>query len=236
MEYTLERLKIEQIVVTERYARDTSQWDKLRSFWHPDNSQTSLKISWFSGTIDKYVTDIRTTSGLHPQWKNKGKHSKGLFSKHIIAPVDVTSTSYLVPFSLFPILLQVALLIQVHGDRALCEAHGELQSRPTLHYETYDFCSTATFLIKLVRVGAHWKIISFESIYNTDNIVPLFEDHQMSRYPTLTCPRESYRHLHYVVEKTQGYKLDGNLPGWDRPKEALMLLEQARKWTLQNGK
>jgi len=79
MEYTLERLKIEQIVVTERYARDTSQWDKLRSFWHPDNSQTSLKISWFSGTIDKYVTDIRTTSGL-----------------------STSPVSYLIPYSLFP--------------------------------------------------------------------------------------------------------------------------------------
>jgi hypothetical protein len=91
MEYSLERLKIEQIVVTERYVSDTSQWDKLRSFWHPDSWQTNLKISWFNGTIDQYITELRTTDGINPQMKKKTKHVMGL-SKHIVHPVDVTST------------------------------------------------------------------------------------------------------------------------------------------------
>src|SRR5271168_3661457 len=99
MEYPLERLKIEQIVVSEGYARDTSQWDKLRSFWHPDDWQTSLKISWFSGTIDKYITELRATAGINPEMKKQNKHLMGL-SRHIIHPVDVTSTPPTSPFSL----------------------------------------------------------------------------------------------------------------------------------------
>jgi len=205
---------------------------------HSGTLTTRKQVSKYLGSAE-LLTSMSLTFVPHQVFILNGK-TKANISRGCLASISLhlstSPVSYLIPYSLSPILLLLALLIQVHGDRALCEAHGELQSRPTLHYEKYDFCSTATLLIKLVRVGADWKIISFECIYNTDNIVPLFEDHQTSRYPTLTCPRESYRHLHYVVEKTQGYKLDGNLPGWDRPKEALILLEQARKWTVQNGK
>jgi len=51
----------------------------------------------------------------------------------------------------------------------------------------------------------------------------------------LQYPRESCRYLDFSVEKTQGYKMDGNLPGWDRPKEAVMVLKEARKWALEEG-
>src|SRR5271170_7951713 len=43
--YALERLKVEQVVVTERYSRDTAQWDKMRAFWHPRDEQTCVKIT-----------------------------------------------------------------------------------------------------------------------------------------------------------------------------------------------
>jgi len=99
MEYVLERLKIEQIVVTEQYARDTLQWEKLRSFWHPDPHvcRTSLKYSWFNGTIDKYITELRTTRGINPEMKKDKKssnqHVMGL-AQHAVNPVDATSTSH----------------------------------------------------------------------------------------------------------------------------------------------
>jgi hypothetical protein len=58
-EYVLERLKIEQIVVTERYCRDTAQWDKLRSFWHPIDENTLVKITWFNETIEEHIAGSR---------------------------------------------------------------------------------------------------------------------------------------------------------------------------------
>ena len=90
MEYSLERLKIEQIVVTERYSLDTLQWEKMRSFWHPDASQTSLKISWFNGTIDRYITENRNGPSINVGFKSQSKHIPKRF-KHVITPVDVTS-------------------------------------------------------------------------------------------------------------------------------------------------
>jgi len=91
-----------------------------------------------------------------------------------------------------------------------------------------DFSCNATFLIKLVSVAGEWKIVSFECIYNNDDIATLANLGE--RRFDMKVKRESYKCLAYVVQKTQGHKLDENLPGWDRPKEAMQVLDEARKW------
>jgi len=118
----------------------------------------------------------------------------------------------------------------VHGDRALCEVYGEIRSRPTLYRTKYDFSCNATFLVKLVSVAGEWKIVSFECIYNNDDIATLANLGE--RGFDMKVKRESYKCLAYVVEKTQGHKLDENLPRWDRPKEAMQVLDEARKWII----
>lgn len=80
-EYALERLKIEQIIVTERYCRDTAQWDKLRSFWHPNDDNTLVMITWFNGTIEEHIAGSR----------DMGQKAGLSTVKHKIHPVDVTS-------------------------------------------------------------------------------------------------------------------------------------------------
>jgi hypothetical protein len=89
--YALDRLKVEQIVVTERYCRDTAQWTKLRNFWHPDPEKTSLKITWFKGTIDGHIM------GSHAMAKRLMKKPGVGTVKHIINPVDVLSIHPFIP-------------------------------------------------------------------------------------------------------------------------------------------
>jgi hypothetical protein len=84
-DYSLDRLKVEQTVVTERYCRDSGQWEKMRAFWHPDDSKTRIKITWFNGTIDGHINgskDMAEKGGLQAV-------------KHLINPVDVTSIVHL---------------------------------------------------------------------------------------------------------------------------------------------
>jgi hypothetical protein len=103
MDFSLERLRIEQIVMTERYCRDSAQWEKMRTFWHPDAAETNLKITWFNGTIEGHIAGSRVMA-----------EKKGLGSvRHVILPVDVTSTC----------IRCVADI--VHGDKAVCEAYGQ---------------------------------------------------------------------------------------------------------------
>jgi hypothetical protein len=38
--------EIKSLLVRERYYRDTNQWEKLRSSYHPDASRTHIDITW----------------------------------------------------------------------------------------------------------------------------------------------------------------------------------------------
>jgi len=56
----------------------------MRAFWHPDDSKTSVKITWFSGTIEGHIEgskDMAERGGLTNV-------------KHFIHPVDVTSNPF----------------------------------------------------------------------------------------------------------------------------------------------
>ena len=46
MEKLLTELEIKNLIVRERYYRDTAQYQNLRDCWHPDEAQTRIKISW----------------------------------------------------------------------------------------------------------------------------------------------------------------------------------------------
>ena len=211
-EFSRERLKIEQIVRTERYSRDTAQWEKLRSFWYPDAEKTNIKITWFKGTIDGHIAGSRAMA-------NKASLSS---VKHIINPVDVTSIWF----------IYLRWLFIVHEDRALCEAYGQINTRPTLEGIQYDLSSSATFMIKFLRLNGEWKIISLECIYDKDNLVPVVC--LPTRPLSINYPRESYKCLAHVLSVTGGYTVDPDLPGWDKPDQAQRLLKDARDWVAQS--
>jgi hypothetical protein len=42
----LDELEIRNLVVRERFYRDTHQWPKLRQSYHPDATKTHIRISW----------------------------------------------------------------------------------------------------------------------------------------------------------------------------------------------
>ncbi|KAK5046467.1 hypothetical protein LTR84_008270 [Exophiala bonariae] len=78
LEHVLDDLEIKSLLIRERYYRDTCQWDKLRSCYHPDASKTFIDISWFTGDIDGFVTGSRAMS------------QGGVGAIHTINPVEVT--------------------------------------------------------------------------------------------------------------------------------------------------
>jgi hypothetical protein len=47
----LTKFQIQSLLVQERYYRDTLQWEKLRQCWHPDPTQTNIKISWYGSSL-----------------------------------------------------------------------------------------------------------------------------------------------------------------------------------------
>jgi hypothetical protein len=122
-------------------------------------------------------------------------------------------------------------LIEVAGDRALCEAYGTINTRTSFGETEYDLSSSATFLFRLVRVEddcADWKIISLECVYDKDNLVPVVNGPKEPL--VIEYPRESYKCLATVLGKSGRYEVDPDLPGWDKPAEAQAVLLAARNW------
>jgi hypothetical protein len=128
--------------------------------------------------------------------------------------------------------LFIRRLILVHGDRAMCEAYGSINSRSTLLGTEYDTTNSATYIVKLVRVQGEWKIISLECIYDKDNLIPVITP---PKEPLKTdFPRESYKCLGFILETIGGYRVGENLPRWDRPEQAVHILEKARDWVAKH--
>jgi len=113
----------------------------------------------------------------------------------------------------------------------MCESYGEIIGRAMLDGIDYDMRSSGTFIVKLIRLSGEWKIVSLECVYDKDNLVPIQAQKSLPGGPLeIDFPRESYKGLAYVLQKLGGYRIDENLPGFDRPEKALELLEKSRNW------
>ncbi|KAL2784640.1 hypothetical protein BJX64DRAFT_286420 [Aspergillus heterothallicus] len=77
MDTFLTESEIKSLLVRERYYRDTNQWEKLRSSYHPDASRTHIDITWFQGDIDGFVAGSRAMA------------TGGTGALHSISPVEV---------------------------------------------------------------------------------------------------------------------------------------------------
>ncbi|KAJ5115786.1 hypothetical protein N7456_000134 [Penicillium angulare] len=73
----LAEFEIKSLLVRERFYRDTCQWQNLRDSYHPDSSQTSIKITWFAGDIDGFVAGSKKMS------------AGGTNATHTICPIEI---------------------------------------------------------------------------------------------------------------------------------------------------
>ncbi|KAF9887165.1 hypothetical protein FE257_010419 [Aspergillus nanangensis] len=78
LEKALVENEIKSLLVRERYYRDTNQWEKLRSCYHPDASKTHIDITWYQGDVDGFVSGSRAMS------------TGGTGALHSISPVEVS--------------------------------------------------------------------------------------------------------------------------------------------------
>jgi len=110
-----------------------------------------------------------------------------------------------------------------------CEAYGSINIRPILDDVA---SSSATFIVKLVRLYEVWRIVSLERLYDKDYLIPVVNP--PTKPLRIDFPRESYKCLGYLLDKLGGYKVNENLPGWDRPDEAMHLLQKSGDWVTKN--
>jgi hypothetical protein len=121
-------------------------------------------------------------------------------------------------------------LVRLAGDRAVASLGGSIDIPAKIDGVEAQLSSHARFLYRAERRADIWKISAFDAVYVRDELVAAIPG-QTIQVPAseLTRFRTSYRMLSYVLS-TQGYKVNPDLPGDDRPDIVQALEKEVFDW------
>jgi hypothetical protein len=124
-------------------------------------------------------------------------------------------------------------LVWVKNDKAVSITLATIQARTIINGHLLELHSDAKLLYRTQKNDGIWRIISMEGIYEKDALVPVSPNPEIA-IPTeeIAKFRSSYAHLSYVLSQ-EGYVIDSNLPGIDRPELVNELYEAADQWLNQ---
>lgn len=123
--------------------------------------------------------------------------------------------------------------IRVRDNRAISEAFCLVTSSLTVNGIDYELASYMRLFTRLQKLSdsAEWRLLSLESSYVRDRLVPTFPTFDANLLLPITddirAYPKSYRHLALVMS-IRGLKPRPNLPHEDAPESVRRLLDQNR--------
>lgn len=133
---------------------------------------------------------------------------RGVLATHRLAPIGVT----------------------LAGDRALAWLTAIIDIPVTAAGVEALLSSVARFVYRAERRDEVWRLAGFDAIYRRDELAPRVPGQTVTIDPAALAPfRPSYRLLSWTLAQ-EGYAIDGNLPGEDRPDLVAALTEELEGW------
>jgi SnoaL-like domain len=138
--------------------------------------------------------------------------------------IDMARRNVLAKHRLGPVLVRLA------GNRAVASLSAIIDIPAMLSGVEVQLSSYARFLYRIERRAERWRIFGFDAIYLRDELT--------TAIPGLSLPvtladvagfRPSYRMLSYLLT-SQGYDVNPNLPGEDRPETTAALNRELYGW------
>ncbi|KAH8817346.1 hypothetical protein F5884DRAFT_779125 [Xylogone sp. PMI_703] len=190
------------LVKRERWYRDTAQWENLRNVYHPDGSKTSIKITWFNGTIDDFILRSVDMAG------------RGTHAIHTIQPVEISVSndfSRAISESMSSIMIRFS--------------YGSVQYDCT---SWVRFISRFEYLENKWRMCTLDAIYIRDQIAPA---IPGYrdEDQKIKEEIEIAGYRDSYKGISFTLEKS-GFMVAQDLPGVDKPESVTEFMEQQRHW------
>jgi len=122
--------------------------------------------------------------------------------------------------------------IWINHGKAVAIMMATIQSRSDIGGYPLELWSDAKIVFRVQKNDEQWYIKSMECIYEKDSLVPVYPNSRATLdTDELSNFRESYACLSYVLSKN-GYEINGDLPGLDRPELVEKLYKEADEWLM----
>jgi hypothetical protein len=161
---------------------------------------------------------------FHPDSKIRVSWFRGNGPDFVKGSIDMARRKVLAKHRLGPI--RVAL----SGDRAVATMSAIIDIPTKLDGIEMNLLSYTRFVYRTERRDGPWRIYSFDAIYLRDELTPAVPGHSISIDPDELQPfRPTYRLLSHGLSR-QGYKIDNDLAGEDRPDLVQALMREVYSW------
>jgi hypothetical protein len=161
---------------------------------------------------------------FHPDSKVRITWFTGSGPDFVAGSIDMARRGVLAKHRLGPVL------VALNGERAVATLGGIIDIPVRVHDVPAILSAYGRFLYRVERRAGQWRLMSFECIYQRDELTPAIPGQ------TLVVPAEAvaqfrpaYRMLAYHLH-LNGYTVDPDLAGEDRPETVSALLADAYAW------
>jgi hypothetical protein len=149
---------------------------------------------------------------------------RGNGADFVTGSIDMARRGVLAKHRLGPIAVNLA------GDRAVASMSAIIDIPTKLQGVDFTLSSHTRFLYRVERREGRWGIHSFDAIYVRDELTPAIPGHSITiNLEDLKRFRPTYRLLSYCMT-LQGYEVDMDLAGEDRPESVQALNQELYGW------
>lgn len=122
------------------------------------------------------------------------------------------------------------ILVSLNGTRAVGAMPSIIDLPVKLHGIEFILSAHARFLYRAEKRSDDWRLMGFDAIYMRDELTPAIPGQTITIDPqSLEGFRPTYRLLAYYMS-SQGYKVDPNLAGEDRPDLVAAMNNEVYGW------
>ncbi|ODF68323.1 nuclear transport factor 2 family protein [Listeria monocytogenes] len=123
--------------------------------------------------------------------------------------------------------------VWIKNDRAVAIMQATIQTRTIINGVEMELNSDAKLVTRVERIDGKWYINAFEGVYEKDSLMPVVPSKNADVPAELLANfRKSYACLALSLT-LNGYEIDNNLPGIDRPEQVTQFFKEADEWLLQ---
>lgn len=161
---------------------------------------------------------------FHPDSRVRLSWFSGSGEDFVKGSMDMARRGVLAKHRLGPVRVRLA------GERALATFAGIIDIPVSLGGVDAQLSSHARFLYRVERRNERWGIVGFDAVYRRDELQPVIPGESIAvTAAQLARFRPSYRMLSFVLT-SQGYPVNADLPGEDRPEGVAAIEREIHEW------